>query len=155
MNYEPPYFNYGMYNNYNGPKDDGFDNTSYQGCKKECPNKTDGCMNQDYPNYYQNTTKTMGCPTYQNCQQTVESCNIEEIPHYINYHTHNVYNVIKRHINIPTCSSSSEVRVYNEYQPITSNCYGYGNPYQGMSNYPNYTPPYQGLNNFFVPFPNI
>lgn len=68
---------------------------------------------------------------------------------------HNVYNVIKRHINIPTCSSSSEVRVYNEYQPMTCNYYGYGNPYQGMSNYPNYTPPYPGFNNFFVPFPNI
>ncbi len=27
-------------------------------------------------------------PTYQQCNQVVQTCNVEEVPHFINYHTH-------------------------------------------------------------------
>ncbi len=27
-------------------------------------------------------------PTYQQCNQVVQTCNVEDIPHYMNYHTH-------------------------------------------------------------------
>ena len=60
-----------------------------------------------------------GCPTtmptYQQCNQVVQTCNVEEVPHYINYHTHIVNNCIKRHVNIPTYSTSGENVMINEY----------------------------------------
>lgn len=35
---------------------------------------------------------TQGCPmavpTCQQCNQVVQTCNVQDIPHYINYHTH-------------------------------------------------------------------
>ena len=27
-------------------------------------------------------------PTYQQCNQVVQTCNVQEVPHYTNYHTH-------------------------------------------------------------------
>lgn len=32
-------------------------------------------------------------PTYQQCNQVVQTCNVEDIPHYTNYHTHVVLNL--------------------------------------------------------------
>lgn len=29
-----------------------------------------------------------GIPTYQQCNQVVQTCNYEDVPHYMNYHTH-------------------------------------------------------------------
>ena len=54
-------------------------------------------------------------PTYQQCNQVVQTCNVEDIPHYTNYHTHVVNNMVKRHINIPTYSTSTENVTINEY----------------------------------------
>ena len=39
-----------------------------------------------------------GCPsttpaTYQQCNQVVQTCNVEDVPHYTNYHTHVVLNL--------------------------------------------------------------
>ena len=60
-----------------------------------------------------------GCPTcaptYQQCNQVVQTCNVEDVPHYTNYHTHVVNNCVKRHINIPTYSTSAENVMINEY----------------------------------------
>lgn len=64
---------------------------------------------------------SQGCPTCQQCNQVVQTCNVQDVPHYINYHTHVVNNCIKRHINIPTYSTSTENVYYDEYvqgQPI-------------------------------------
>ena len=33
-------------------------------------------------------------PTYQQCNQVVQTYNYEDIPHYINYHTHAVSNLL-------------------------------------------------------------
>ena len=54
-------------------------------------------------------------PTYEQCKQIVQTCNVEEIPHYINYHTHIVNNHVKKHINVPTYSMSEENIILNEY----------------------------------------
>ena len=54
-------------------------------------------------------------PTYQQCNQVVQTCDVEDVPHYINYHTHVVNNMVKRHVNIPTYSQSQENVVVNEY----------------------------------------
>ncbi|MDE6947062.1 MAG: hypothetical protein K2P14_07765 [Anaeroplasmataceae bacterium] len=31
-------------------------------------------------------------PTFQQCNQVVQTCNVEDVPHYTNYHTHAVNN---------------------------------------------------------------
>lgn len=54
-------------------------------------------------------------PTCQQCNQVVQTCNVQDVPHYINYHTHVVNNCIKRHINIPTYSTSTENVMIDEY----------------------------------------
>ena len=54
-------------------------------------------------------------PTYQQCNQVVHTCNVQDVPHYTNYHTHVVNNCIKRHINIPTYSTSTENVYLDEY----------------------------------------
>ena len=105
-----------------------------------------------------------GCvtPTYQQCNQVVQTCNVQEVPHYINYHTHVVNNVVKRHINIPTYSTSSENVFLDEYvqgQPIyqqpvfqqpTYPQPGFNQPLQqGVMNQPGY----QGMVNPMNPTP--
>ncbi len=68
-----------------------------------------------------NSEMTSGCgcqksfPTYQQCNQVVQTCNVEDIPHYTNYHTHVVNNCVKRHISIPTYSTSAENVYLDEY----------------------------------------
>ncbi len=38
-----------------------------------------------------------GCPssvpTCQQCNQVVQTCNVQDVPHYINYHTHEYLNL--------------------------------------------------------------
>ena len=63
---------------------------------------------------------TCGCkcqtmPTFQQCNQVVYTCNVEEVPHFIDYHTHIVNNHIAKHVNIPTYSTSEENVLINEY----------------------------------------
>lgn len=48
--------------------------------------------------FYQNNQFDGGCgcnsgcqqalPTYQQCNQVVQTYNVEDVPHYTNYHTH-------------------------------------------------------------------
>lgn len=72
-------------------------------------------------NFMGNNSGTCGCkcptvpPTYQQCYQVVQTCNVEEVPHMINYHTHMVNNCIKKHVNIPTYTVSEESVLFNEY----------------------------------------
>lgn len=54
-------------------------------------------------------------PTYSSCNQVVQTCNVQDVPHYVNYNTHIVNNCIKRHINIPTYSTTSENVYVDEY----------------------------------------
>ena len=60
-----------------------------------------------------------GCPqavpSYQQCNQVVQTCNVQDVPHVINYHTHVVNNCIKRHINVPTYSASQETVMQDQY----------------------------------------
>ena len=81
-----------------------------------------------------NTYKNNGCGDYQCCNQVEESCQYVDVPHYVNYHTHNIMNIYKRHYIVPTCSQSCEVRVYDVNMPN-----------QGFNNGPDF-------NNFFIPF---
>lgn len=128
MNYNPPY-GYNKSVDFDTPMGELNANTT--------------CQNMNSYNYGQNYG--CGCPTsyptYDCCNNVVETCNVEQIPHYVNYHTHVVNNCIKRHINVPTYSTSSEVRIINEYQA----------PYQSVGLGTNQGFP--NLNNFFVPFP--
>ena len=73
-------------------------------------------------NFMGSKQETCGCnqvptmaPTYQQYNQVVQTCNVEEIPHMVDYHTHVVNNLVKRHINVPTYSQSYENVVINEY----------------------------------------
>lgn len=117
MNYVPPYMNYNQkQGNYDGNLENPFKENYYQ--------ENMGCP------FNENT----GCGDYKCCNQVEESCQFVDISHYVNYHTHNIMNVYKRHFTIPTCSQSSEVRVYDVEVP-----------YQVGFNEP-------GFNNFFVPF---
>lgn len=110
VNYVPPYMNYAK----PGEAFDGnFDGNGYNG------------------DFYKTD---MGCTDYKCCNQVEESCQFVDVPHYINYHTHNIMNVYKRHFTVPTCSQSSEVRVFDVEVPYQAG-------YNG-----------NGLNNFFVPF---
>ena len=74
--------------------------------------------------FYQGQTNTscgsnQGCPqavpTYQQCNQVVQTCNVQDIPHYTNFHTNVINNCIKRHINIPTYSTSQETVFIDQY----------------------------------------
>ena len=108
-------------------------------------------------------------PTYQQCNQVVQTYNYEDIPHYINYHTHIVNNCVKRHVNVPTCSASTENVVINEYVPtpqmmpsyIPQQPYPYGQmtQYQGNVGVEGYqqqmSNPYQSMMNQVNPFPQM
>ena len=72
-------------------------------------------------------------PSYQQCNQVVQTCNVQDVPHVINYHTHVVNNCIKRHINVPTYSQSQETVLQDQYVdqapmygqiPVTNPMYG-------------------------------
>ncbi len=69
--------------------------------------------------------------------QVLNTCNVEMIPHYTNYHTTHVNNCIKRHVNIPVFTESYETVFTNEYvegNPIYYP-YGYNNPILNNYNY--------------------
>ena len=100
-------------------------------------------------------------PTYQQCNQVVQTCNVEEVPHFINYHTHVVNNCIKRHVNVPTYSTSGENVMINEYVQGTPM---YQQPMM-MNNQMMYQQPYMypygqyqgnvGVEGFQQEYPNI
>ena len=101
---------------------------------------------------------SMSMPTTNQYNQVLQTCNVEEVPHYQGIHTHVINNCIKKHINIPVYSTSSENVVINEFvqgQPIyqqpmmcnqaySPNQYqanvGTDMPYQGFM--PNFMNPY-------------
>lgn len=102
-------------------------------------------------NFMGSKQETCGCqtptmaPTYQQYNQLVQTCNVEEIPHVIDYHTHVVNNFVKRHVNVPTYSQSYENVLINEYvqaQPMMNQCPYYQQPYYGQIY--NQMPQYQG-----------
>ena len=117
-----------------------------------------------------NTSCPQSCPTYQTCNQVVQTANVEDVPHYINYNTHVINNCIKRHINIPTYSTSSENVMINEYaqaapmyqQPVMYNQYYQQqmyspNQYQGNVGTEGYNKqynPFQQMSNLTTPFGN-
>lgn len=53
--------------------------------------------------FYQGQYQESGCgcnsvcpqayPTYQQCNQVVQTANVQDVPHYTNYHTHAVNNI--------------------------------------------------------------
>ena len=61
------------------------------------------------------TSCVMAQPTYQQCNNVVQTYNYQDVPHVTNYHTHTVNNCIKRHINIPTYTASQETVYVDEY----------------------------------------
>lgn len=66
------------------------DNTYQQGMNPNC-----GCAGNDngmQTNQYAGW-QGYGCgATYDNMNQVVQTCNVEDVPHYVNYHTHAVNN---------------------------------------------------------------
>lgn len=86
--------------------------------------------------YMNNNSCYNNCATYDNCNYVNEQCQVVDVPHYVNYHTHNIMNICKKHIMVPTYSESSEVRVFDDYSNnMVNNSYNTN-----------------GFNNFFVPF---
>lgn len=88
----------------------------------------------------------IGCaptyPTYQNCNQVVQTYNVQDVPHYVNYNTHVINNCIKRHVNVPTFTQTSENVMINQYvdqmpffQPMYNQ--GFHNPNLGYNGYMN------------------
>ena len=78
-------------------------------------------------------TRPSCLPTYQQCNQVVQTCNVQDVPHYVNYHTHVINNCVKRHINIPTYSNSQENVMVNEYvqgMPLYQQPFFYNQPFQ-------------------------
>ena len=105
-------------------------------------------------NFMGQNFSSCGCPTtqptFEQCKQIVQTCNVEEVPHYINYHTHVVNNLVKKHVNIPTYSVSEE-NILIEYPPAQAMPYmpyqamgGCGGTYQQQPMYANQMPQYQG-----------
>ncbi len=85
-----------------------------------------------------NQNMNLGCcntgyATQQCCNQVVNRCCYEDIPNYVNYNTHYVNNIIRRHYDIPTYSQSQEYVYYDE-TVATPNAY-LQNPY-GFNNFP-------------------
>ena len=128
-----------------------------------------------------NDSCPIAAPTATQCNQVLQTCNVQEVPHYTCYHTHVVNNCIKKHINIPVYSQSSENVLIDEYvqgqpiyqQPVMYNqnmmnqpmAYNQGqyqgnlqteplqntNNYQNMANQMN---PFQQMPNMMNPFNN-
>ena len=107
-------------------------------------------MNFMGQNYGSNGCGCQTQPTFEQCKQVVQTCNVEEVPHYINYHTHVVNNIVKKHVNIPTYSMSEE-NILIEYPPAQAMPMGYmPQPIQNCQGtyqqpmYANQMPQYQG-----------
>ena len=99
-------------------------------------------MNYCGSNYNQCGCNDNVAPTYQQFNQVVQMCDVEDIPHYVNYHTHFVNNMVKRHVNIPTYSQSQENVIVNEYVNGYPMYQGYPMcNQQMMNNYPNMEQP--------------
>ena len=62
-----------------------------------------------------------GCNNVPQCNQIVNKCFYEDVPYYVNYHTHQVNNVIRRHIQVPTYSTSEQTIYYDEW-PNSCGC---------------------------------
>lgn len=103
--------------------------------------KQTGCgMQPTYPMMGQSCCPT-ACPTYQQCNQVVNKCFVQDVPHYINYHTHVVNNCVRRHMNVPTYSMSESVQEFDEFNqaPIAGMPFGQ-NPGYNTNFTPNNTP---------------
>lgn len=101
-------------------------------------------------NFNNNCCNNMS-PTYNCCNQVVNKCYYEDIPHYTNYHTTVVNNCIRRHINIPTFTQSEEVVYTDEY--INSNPIYYNQMNNNYNNFFKEAEPNPNINN--INNPNI
>lgn len=61
-----------------------------------------------------------GCGVPQ-VNNVVNKCFVEDVPYYVNYHTHQVNNVVRRHIQVPTYSCSEQTVYYDEW-PNSCGC---------------------------------
>ena len=50
------------------------------------------------------------------CSQVVQQTCAVDMPYYVNYNTHVVNNVVRRHIQIPVYSQTQETVYYDEWQ---------------------------------------
>lgn len=50
------------------------------------------------------------------CNQVVEQTCAVDMPYYVNYNTHVVNNVVRRHIQIPVYSQTQETVYFDEWQ---------------------------------------
>ena len=51
------------------------------------------------------------------CNQVVQQTCAVDIPYYVNYNTHVVNNVVRRHIQIPVYSQTQQTVYFDEWQP--------------------------------------
>ena len=50
------------------------------------------------------------------CNQVVEQMSAIDMPYYVNYNTHVVNNVVRRHIQIPVYSQTQQTVYFDEWQ---------------------------------------
>ena len=81
-----------------------------------------GCgMQTPFMGGYSQTGYGMGMPfiggnTQQGCGQVLQQTCAVDIPYYVNYNTHVVNNVVRRHIQIPVYSQTQETIYFDEWQ---------------------------------------
>ena len=73
-----------------------------------------GCMNQ--PQFTSVVQPQYQTNAQSGCNQVVQNSFVEEMPYYVNYHTHVVNNVIRKHIQIPVYSQSQQTVYFDEWQ---------------------------------------
>lgn len=66
-------------------------------------------------------------PTEMFCNQVVQQCFVEEVPHIINYNTHVVNNCVKKHVTIPRYTQTEETVLIDEYVTRPQQ-FGFGQP---------------------------
>jgi hypothetical protein len=71
-------------------------------------------MNQQQP--MQQMMKPCQMMPQSSCNQVVQKQFVEEMPYYVDYHTHIVNNVVRKHIQIPVYSQSQETVYFDEWQ---------------------------------------
>jgi hypothetical protein len=58
----------------------------------------------------------MGGCGQQSCNQVVQQMATVDMPYYVNYNTHVINNVVRRHIQIPVYSQTQETIYFDEWQ---------------------------------------
>ena len=63
-----------------------------------------------------NAGMTTGLMQQPGCNQVVEQTCAVDMPYYVNYNTHMVNNVVRRHIQIPVYTQTQETVYFDEWQ---------------------------------------